>query len=43
VVQYPDSGKFGAVAGRKPGGRPIDAAFAGFFDEAARRDYWDGE
>lgn len=43
ISQYPDSGKFGAVGGRVPGGRPGDATFAGFFDESKRLDYWDGE
>jgi uncharacterized cupin superfamily protein len=43
IFQYPDSGKFGAVGGREPGARPQDAAFAGFYSEKARLDYWDGE
>ena len=43
VVQYPDSGKFGVVAGRGPGKMPTDAAFAGFYDEQQRLGYWDGE
>ncbi len=43
VFEYPDSGKFGAVGGRPLGGRPTDATFAGFFDAAQRKDYWDGE
>ncbi len=43
IFQYPDSGKFGAVGGRPAGGRPQDAAFAGFYAEGARLDYWDGE
>ncbi len=43
VFQYPDSGKFGVVSGRKPGQRPLDAPFAGFFDESKRVGYWDGE
>lgn len=41
--QYPDSGKFGVVAGRKPGQRPLEAPFAGFFVEDTRVDYWDGK
>ena len=43
VFQYPDSGKFGVVAGCKPGMRPRDAAFGGFFDEDGTLDYWEGE
>ena len=43
VFQYPDSGKFGVVAGRKPGTRPLEAPFAGFYVEDTRVDYWDGE
>jgi len=43
VFQYPDSGKLGVVAGRAPGTRPEEAPFAGFYDEAARLGYWDGE
>lgn len=43
IFQYPDSGKFGAVGGRLPGTRPQDATFAGFWQEEARKDYWDGE
>lgn len=43
IFQYPDSGKFGAVGGRLPGTRPHEATFSGFYDEASRKDYWDGE
>lgn len=43
VVQYPDSGKFLAVAGRPPGGGVREAAFGGVWQEDARKDYWDGE
>lgn len=43
IFQYPDSGKFGAVGGRKPGQRPLDAPFAGFWSEDGRKEYWDGE
>lgn len=43
IFQYPDSGKFGAVGGRLPGTRPHEATFAGFYEEQARREYWDGE
>ena len=43
VVQYPDSGKFGAFTGLRPGAHPGDARFAGFWDEQRRLDYWEGE
>ncbi len=43
VFQYPDSGKFGVVAGCKPGMRPQDAPFGGIYGEDATLDYWDGE
>jgi uncharacterized cupin superfamily protein len=43
VFQYPDSGKFGVVAGRKPDTRPLEAPFAGFYLEGERKDYWLGE
>jgi uncharacterized cupin superfamily protein len=42
VFQYPDSGKFGVVAGCKPGMRPRDAPFGGFFSEDRGVDYWEG-
>ena len=43
VFQYPDSGKFGVMAGRKPGMRPDQAPFAGFYAEDQKLDYWEGE
>ena len=43
VNQYPDSGKFGVVAGCEPGMRVEDAPFGGFFSEDGRIDYWEGE
>jgi uncharacterized cupin superfamily protein len=43
VIQYPDSGKFGVVAGWKPGQRPHEAPFVGFFVEDARVEYWKDE
>jgi uncharacterized cupin superfamily protein len=43
VFQYPDSGKFGVVAGCEPGMRPHEAAFGGFFAEDGKVDYWEGE
>jgi len=43
VIQYPDSGKLGIVAGRGPGMMPSEAAFSGFYDEQKRLGYWEGE
>jgi uncharacterized cupin superfamily protein len=43
VVEYPDSQKYGVVAGRPPGGRPTDAAFHAFAFKKNRVDYWEGE
>lgn len=43
VFQYPDSGKFGVAAGRKPGMPLSDTPFAGFFAEDQGLQYWDGE
>ena len=43
ILQYPDSGKFGAIAGRLPGMRPQEAPFAGFYDETKKLDYFEGE
>ncbi len=43
LVEYPDAGKYGVIAGRKPG-RPItDAAFHAFAFTKDRVDYWEGE
>lgn len=43
VNRYPDSGKFGVVAGYEPGMRVQDAPFGGFFSEDGKIDYWEGE
>lgn len=43
VVEYPDSGKYGVVAGRPPGGRPWDAKFHAFAFKKDAVDYWAGE
>jgi uncharacterized cupin superfamily protein len=44
VWEYPDSGKFGVVAGRTPGAPPGDATFpARFVADGASVDYWHGE
>ena len=43
VVEYPDSGKYGVVAGRPPGGRITDAKFHAFAFKKDVVDYWAGE
>jgi uncharacterized cupin superfamily protein len=43
VVEYPDYGKYGVVAGRPIGGRPTDARFAAFAFKKDAVDYWEGE
>lgn len=43
VFQYPDSGKFGVAAGRKPGMPINETPFVGFFAEDQKLEYWDGE
>ena len=43
VVEYPDSGKYGASAGRPPGSRPVDAKFHAIAFVKDRVDYWEGE
>lgn len=43
IVEYPDSGKFGAYAGREAGKPFTDAAFHIFAPRSAAVDYWDGE
>ena len=43
VVEYPDSGKYGAIAGRPIGGRATDARFAVFAFKKDGVDYWAGE
>lgn len=43
VVEYPDAGKYGVVAGRPPGGRPWDAKFHVFAFKKDGVDYWEGE
>jgi uncharacterized cupin superfamily protein len=44
VYEYPDSGKFGATGGRRPGSWPPEASFPATFVEAASAvDYWKGE
>jgi uncharacterized cupin superfamily protein len=43
VNQYPDSGKFGVVAGCEPGMRPQDAPIGGFSPISGRIDYWEEE
>ena len=43
VVEYPDSGKYGVIAGRPVGGRPTDARFNVFAFKKDAVDYWAGE
>ncbi len=43
VVEYPDSGKYGAVADRPPGRRITDAGFHVFAFKKDGVDYWAGE
>ncbi len=43
VFQYPDSGKFGVLAGRGPRVSPQNADFSGFYDEDTKVSYWKGE
>jgi uncharacterized cupin superfamily protein len=43
VAEYPDSGKFGAMAGRLPGGAPSQGAFWLVANKKAAVDYWEGE
>ena len=43
VIEYPDSGKFGAFAGTAPGANSQARRFAAFVRQSDRVDYWDGE
>ncbi len=43
VVEYPDSGKYGVIAGRPPGGKVWDAEFHVFAFKEQGVDYWAGE
>ena len=43
VVEYPDSGKYVAVAGRPPGGKRADAEFGVVAFKKDEVDYWAGE
>ena len=44
VWQYPDSGKFGVIAGREPGVPPTQATFPSrFIADGPGVDYWQGE
>jgi uncharacterized cupin superfamily protein len=43
VVEYPDSGKYGVIAGRPRGGKRTDAAFAVWAFKNGAVDYWEGE
>lgn len=43
VAEYPDSGKFGVMAGRPPGAAPSQGAFWLVARKDAAVDYWEGE
>jgi len=43
VVEYPDSGKYGVIAGRTPGRSIQEAGFHAFAFKKDRVDYWAGE
>ena len=43
VFEYPDSHKFGVSVGRKPQSRFMESRLWGIWDQAATKDYWDGE
>lgn len=43
ILEYPDSGKVGAIAGSAPGGDPSQRAVTAFFPADAAVDYWHGE
>lgn len=43
VILYPDSEKFGVIAGSAPGGDREQRSFKGFFNQDSQRDYWEGE
>lgn len=43
VILYPDSEKFGVIAGSAPGGDRDRRTFKGFFDQNAHLNYWEGE
>jgi uncharacterized cupin superfamily protein len=43
VAEYPDSGKFGVMAGRPPGAGPSQSAFWLVGRKDAAVDYWEGE
>jgi uncharacterized cupin superfamily protein len=43
VMEYPDSGKWGAFAGAPPGGDPAGRTFSAFVRADARVSYWTGE
>ena len=43
VAEYPDSGKFGVIAGSPPGADPARRTFSLFDFKSAGVDYWEGE
>jgi len=43
VTEYPDTGKFGVIAGSPPGGKPEGRTFTIFSHLSNVADYWEGE
>ncbi|MDA0240785.1 MAG: cupin domain-containing protein [Proteobacteria bacterium] len=43
IMEYPDSGKWGAFAGSAPGGKAEERTFSRFIRADAEVEYWDGE
>lgn len=43
VMEYPDSGKWGAFAGSPPGAKAADRTFSHFVSADAEVEYWEGE
>ena len=43
VVEYPDSGKVGAIAGAPPGGKKTGRGVRGFYKTDSAVDYYEGE
>lgn len=43
IMEYPDSNKFGIVAGSAPGGNKASRTFSKFVNQESSVDYWDGE
>lgn len=43
IMEYPESNKFGAVAGSAPGGNKASRTFSKFANQESGLGYWDGE